>query len=480
VGASKDLWVTLQNPLFGGPIDSNPVNDYVRKVSFTAGFQSPWGASLRWQPARLSVTLDNGDRRFDPLWTGGPWYSAAGYRYGVGAGIVLSENANTTNLFYGRVTDWPLQPSRQAASTITLIAADVSEQLARTVLTPQPLSPVQTIEQRLNALCDLAGLPAIARFFQSEPGVTLAPTDYAGNVWQSMQLAADSAGGTLQVGQFGWVFYFNRAYPSSVTVTATLASDAAAARPTVDVTLSSGQDTIVNEVSRQRVGGAVQVRRDPISITKFGVRSNVRTDLVCLSDVTVDEIAIQALAVSPAPTPEIVEMSLHSAAGTGTAPTLLPGARVSISEQFYSAAGALMYTITQESFIRTTELSATRTGTNAGSAMFDVRWTHGVQNAAAWTVLTLGSNTAGLLDANVLAYTYGTEFTGRKVWFDTAQVTPAEANSLERRGIHTFPNSVARDAAYATNAPSVGEAVQLLDSFRVEQWDGVSWTGLWN
>lgn len=455
----------------------------VHSWQVSGGFQSPWMPPLRWSPMRATIVMDNSDRALDPRNTASAYYSSTIGGLTVRPGSPVRIKIATIGVFYGTLDDIGIASTRTPASRITITATDATKILSRAAVTPYSVAEGagETIVQRLERLADAVDWPAGMRSFDAEPDVTVQATTLSGPIWQQMQLTAESGGGYIYPDpNNGSLLYRARSYDATQSVIRYWSNQNTYAKGiTVEAIQSSGLEVLRNQVRYARVGGTEIKVEDSQSIADHGIADLSRSDLICEDDTTVADLAALALSVAPKPRPQIVEIRGSTASGSWQNELIYTrvGDRIELLEAVYSSANVLLYTISQESFVRSGKWSAQRVSTT----LFAIETVYGIQPSWAWDSLTLNSSTKGVLGQNVTVPTsYGTTFSDEHVFASSDEVYAAELNSLMDMRWQVFADAAARDAAYVLSAPVSGThpIVLLLDTSLFEIWDGSQWVPL--
>lgn len=456
------------------------VSDRVLSFGVSGGFQAPWIPPLRWSPVRASMVLDNSDRALDPRNTASPYYSATLAGLDVRPGSPVRIKIAGVGLLYGQLDDLEPPDTRRPSTRTTITATDGTKILSRAAVTPYSVAEGagEDMIDRLIRLAEAAGWPAGMRSFDAEPDVTLQATTLAGSIWKQMQLTAESGGGYIFLDPDGNLLYRERSYDATVSVGRYWSNQNTFAKGiTTSIKQSSGLGEVRNQVRYQRVNGVEQMVQDLDSIGDLGPADLSRTDLICEDDSTVAELASHALSVAPKPRPTIVGFTAETAVGSWQNELIYSriGDRIELTEECRNVTNGALYTITQESFIRSAKWSGTRVDV---AGKFHIKVEYGIQPSWAWDSLTLNSATKGQLDQNVTVPTsYGTEFSDENVFASSDEVYGAELTSLMDMRWQVFASASARDAAYAVKAPVSGThpIAILLDTGIVEIWDGTQW-----
>jgi len=456
------------------------VSDRVLSFSVSGGFRAPWIPPLSWSPVRASMVLDNSDRALDPRNTASAFYSATLGGLDVRPGSPVRIKIAGVGLFYGQLDDLEPPDTRSPSTRTTITATDGTKILSRAAVTPYSVAEGagEDMVDRLVRLAEAADWPSGMRSFDAEPDVTMQATTLAGSIWKQMQLTAESGGGYIFLDPDGNLLYRERSYDATVSVGRFWSNQNTFAKGiTTSIKQSSGLGEVRNQVRYQRVGGVEQMVQDLDSIADLGYADLSRTDLICEDDSTVAELASLALSVAPKPRPMIIGFTAETAVGSWQNELIYTriGDRIELIEECRNTTNGTLYTITQESFIRSAKWSGTRI-TTAGA--FHIKADYGIQPSWAWDSLTLNSATKGQLGQNVTVPTsYGTEFSDEHVFASSDEVYAAELNSLMDMRWQVFASAAARDAAYTLKAPVSGAhpIAIVLDAQLIEIWDGTTW-----
>jgi hypothetical protein len=115
--------LTVEVAFSSSPLTAAPVwTDVTAYVRHSPGVRISRGRpseSSTFSAGQLSLTLDNRDRRFDPLYSAGPYFGNLTPRKQI---RVRATSGSTYEVFRGFVTGWPTQypvAGRDAVTTIT-------------------------------------------------------------------------------------------------------------------------------------------------------------------------------------------------------------------------------------------------------------------------------------------------------------------------------------------------------------------------
>jgi hypothetical protein len=178
------------------------ISDRVRAVSTRRGKSE---ALDRIDAGITSITLDNTDRNFDPLFEAGPYFGQLVPRREVRV------SANDTPVFFGYIEDFDLQYDPGARSTVRIDVADAFSALANAQI--DELDPPSELSgARIERVLDLpeVGWPVALR--EIEPGNTvMLDTSVEGQgVLEYLQLVANSEFGNLFISKDGDIIFKER------------------------------------------------------------------------------------------------------------------------------------------------------------------------------------------------------------------------------------------------------------------------------
>jgi hypothetical protein len=301
---------TLDDPLLGlldgtAPLAESVawsnISPYVRAAPMrvTRGVEQPNSPVLRYTAGTLQVTLNNKDRRFDPLNLSGPYVllGASQVEPMRPVRVRATWRGQEYWLFTGYVDTWEgsyLAP--QYAETVltatdgfkVLAAYDRAEQA--TAVGQGELSGV-----RVTRLLDAAGWPAEKRVIDAGTA-TLTGTKLAGTALAELQLVAETESGDLLIDPEGNVTFL-QAYsvalsPRGAESQATFGDDPTGSELRyADVTLAYDDESLVNIAQISREGGAVQTARNDASVQRYLPHAYARTDMLFSTDTAAAALA---------------------------------------------------------------------------------------------------------------------------------------------------------------------------------------------
>lgn len=289
------------------------LSDFAEAVSIRSGRRR---ALESFAATRLTVRLDNSDRRFDPTNLNGPYvvgpYSAI--VPGRPVRVVAEWGGRDWPLAFVTADGWPVTWSHEV-STTTLGGTDAFKVLAG--FDPLEVSPVGAGERsgaRINRILDNAGWSAARDIDEGDS--TLQATNLSANALSELKLTADSELGEVYVAPDGKITFRERTYridgDRSSTVQFTFGDGGTSTivgtpygeggygegpygggtyttveLPYADLVAAYDDETIRNRADIARVGGTVQTAIDGEAIARYtlGVpATHTRTDLVLQTD----------------------------------------------------------------------------------------------------------------------------------------------------------------------------------------------------
>jgi len=309
----------------GAPVD---VTAFVRSVSIRRGRSRELD---RFSTGTATVVFNNEDRRFDPLYSAGPYFGQIRPRLRVS--VVRDE----ISLFDGLIEDWNLDYSLSGKSDASISCVDglallaqtaldaftnaqqtPSERITSVITRPEVAYPgstdfdpgfnvlqADTVSANTDTLSYLDKVVAtdLGRLFVDGAGV-LRYRDRTSGITSSPQVvfASESDPYVQQLSVLsGATLWFDAASPSPLRVDddakaqlilqdAVLWFDAsdpdyiAPVVPFSDIAVELGSEFLYNRIQITRAGGVVQVSVDDASVTTYGVRTYSADGLLFLGD----------------------------------------------------------------------------------------------------------------------------------------------------------------------------------------------------
>jgi hypothetical protein len=245
LGLSKAF--TLDDPVAGvigstefviGGVSFEDVTSRVRSVSISRGKNRDLD---RFNAGGLTVTFNNQDRAFDPLFAASPF-----------AGNIVPRRdvrvlADGTPAYVGKITDWNLGYDPSGQSLAELQAADALTFLAQQVLTPGT-AVVQASGARVNAVLDMPTVEWPADLRDIDTGAsTLGDDVFEGNVLTYLQKVELSEGGLFFIDKAGRVAFKDRLATPTVDNVTVFADDGTGI-PFAPAAVEYGTEQLFNQV----------------------------------------------------------------------------------------------------------------------------------------------------------------------------------------------------------------------------------------
>ena len=259
------------------------VSTYLRSFHITRGRQYELN---QMQAGTCDITLKNLDRRFDPTYSGSPYYP--NLRPMVPVRISAVFQATTYRLFTGYVERFPQNRVGWSYAETDIQAVDGFELLTNSVLPgsgspyPQELSGAR-VTRVLNAVSWSSSARAIAAGQSQVIAKTFADIDFLDPL-SHLQDVTTSELGNLFVDRTGSVVFLDRYTSIASTVSGTFTDQPLVDTGDIgysDLQKSFDKDLIYNDWRGTRSGGSiVQEALDSISITKYAQRAQSRTPLL--------------------------------------------------------------------------------------------------------------------------------------------------------------------------------------------------------
>ncbi len=271
-----------------------------------------------------TLSLDNSDRTFDPLYSEGPYFGALVPRREVRI------TADTVPVFYGFIEDFDLQYQPGNRSTVRVDVADGFSVLANAVISD--LNPPSELSgARVTRVLDLAEVnwPAADRQIETGKSVLLDTAVADRAALEYLQTVANSEFGNLFVGKDGKLVFKER--NSATTTPDLIFSDDLTPSASTKIPFSSVQAIYGSENLFTRIELAntdaipdVATAENTTSSTLYGVRTYSDTGLLTQSPTELQDLANLLLATyqNPLFRFESVEVIIDKLDATQTAAIL--------------------------------------------------------------------------------------------------------------------------------------------------------------
>jgi hypothetical protein len=268
LGLSKAF--TLDDPVAGvigsteftvGGIEFVDVTSKTREIAITRGKNRDLD---RFSAGTLSVTFNNTDRAFDPLFTSSPYNGNIVPRRDVRI------KADGAEQYVGKIDDWNIAYDESGQSIAQLVASDGLTFLAQQVLTAGTAT-AQTTGARVTAVLDMASVdwPSDKRSIATGAS-TLGTDTFSGNALTYLQKVELSEGGLLFIDKQGRVTFKDR-LASPTTSSVTVFADDGSGIPFAPAQVDFGIEQLFNQVTVTNPSSDTSTANNLLSQTRYGI-----------------------------------------------------------------------------------------------------------------------------------------------------------------------------------------------------------------
>ena len=243
-----------------------------------------------YQAGRLTVTLNNNDRVFDPLFGGSP------YRTQIIPKRAVRVTSNDDIQMEAVIDDWDLEYSPSGNSFANIIASDAFSQFAN-----QSLAAGTTVSEypgeRIEAIIQNAGVQWPLTRLDLETGTQLLQNDNlveGTNALQYLQTISQSEPGSLFISKTGDVKFLDR-NPLPPTFLPVFTDDGTGI-PYQDLRVVYGAELLYNEIVITRLNGGTATASDLASQEQYGIQNLTRSNLPLDDDTLAQDLADYLLA----------------------------------------------------------------------------------------------------------------------------------------------------------------------------------------
>jgi hypothetical protein len=217
----------------------------------------------RFNAGVLSLSLNNEDRAFDPLYTSSPFFGDIVPRRDV---RVLADG---TAQYVGKILDWNFEFEPNGRQSASLEAADGFTFLAQQELTPGTATP-QLTGARVNAVLSQPSVdwPVADRVIDAGNS-DLGADVFEGNVLSYLQKVEQSEGGLLFMDKSGRVAFVDRLTTPTVDNVTVFADDGTGI-PFAPAALDYGTEQLYNSITVTSPGSTA-VANGALSQTRYGI-----------------------------------------------------------------------------------------------------------------------------------------------------------------------------------------------------------------
>ena len=239
----------------------------------------------RYQAGKVSVTLDNNNRIFDPL------YGESPYRGQLIPKRAVRITSNEVIQVEALIDDWDLTYSPNGNSFAGIVASDAFAQFANQTLVGGTAT-AQFTGERIAAVLTNAGVQWPNTRVDAETGLQFLQADVINDgvgALQYLNTITESEPGSLFIGKSGDVVFKDRS-ASSVGTPVKFADDGTGI-PYQELAVVYGAELLFNEVTVERVNGGTAVAVNNASQDEYGILSLSRTGLPLDNDTSADNLA---------------------------------------------------------------------------------------------------------------------------------------------------------------------------------------------
>jgi hypothetical protein len=239
----------------------------------------------RYQAGKVSVTLDNNDRVFDPL------YGESPYRGQLIPKRAVRITSNGVVQVEVLIDDWDLTYSPNGNSFAGIIASDAFAQFANQSLTGVT-NTAQFTGERIEAILANAGVQWPNTRIEAETGLQFLQADTINDgvgALQYLNTITESEPGSLFIGKDGDVVFKDRSAASAGTPV--LFADDGTGVPYQNLEVVYGAELLFNEVTVERANGGTAVAVNNASQNEYGILSLSRTGLPLDNDTSAENLA---------------------------------------------------------------------------------------------------------------------------------------------------------------------------------------------
>jgi len=225
----------------------------------------------RFSSGAVSVVLNNEQRTFDPLYTGGPYYGQIVPRRG------LRITTDGVRQFEGLIDDWNFDYDPGGRSKAEILATDEFTSLARQLVTPGTATP-QATGARVSAVLDMDGVlwPVDKRII-SEGDSTLGADVFEGNALEYLQKVDTSEQGNLFISKSGDLVFQDRGDATPRSDSLITFADDGTGIPYTSVQVVYGTELLVNDVTVTSSAGSANATSERSRVTYGVVAEEIET-----------------------------------------------------------------------------------------------------------------------------------------------------------------------------------------------------------
>jgi hypothetical protein len=281
---------TLDDPVLGlldgeGILDGTTrvdVSEWTQSISIQRGRTDELA---QYQTGSCSIQLFNEDRRFDPINTSSPYYSATLGASSLTPSRRVQIKSKGISIFVGKIQDIDIDYDFNI-SFVNIIASDNFIELASGIVQTALTPPIEASGARANRILDLPEISSdITRNIDSgTQSLGAFPISVGTNALGYLQACAEAEAGDFFIKADGEIRFSNRTtalFPTSISATF---SDTGSNIPYTTLGITYGSELLYNKIITSIEGGAAQIADDATSQSAYGIISLDFTDLLLETD----------------------------------------------------------------------------------------------------------------------------------------------------------------------------------------------------
>lgn len=256
------------------------ITSRARDFTISRGRRSIFAA---FPAGQATITLNNHDRAFDPLYTASPY----------AGNIIPRREIRVTSggkiVFSGWIDDWNLTYLPNGDSVVEAIAYDAGSILSGQTLAAGTPTPELTGARVAQVLDDVNWSPELREIDTGLANLSDFPIDDNTNVMAYLQQVANSEPGLVFVDKDGKVAFKDR---STTPTSDTLIDLGGTGIPFANLEVVYGSEKLYNQITVSRSGGGTATASNLQSISDYGAREFEQNNLLLSTDGALVDLAV--------------------------------------------------------------------------------------------------------------------------------------------------------------------------------------------